>query len=490
MEWGGGGGGGKGSVETNQQQQQVSTPSPPSYPTSLLHLTQPKSHTTSHDRTKQRPHHFKTEEEYNGFLRVAQESIAMGRETLTAVAGQQESLDRAEAVVDSNRYLIDKSARSLRGMSWWGSVKNFFSEEPAAPRPKASSWMTKQQQQQPQQQEEATGRSSIPTSSSISSRNSMAAQWQDQPQGYTQSSSDERQELYSLRHEGNATDARATRSQAGSAPPATLARVAHIQDTYLEKLSKSVDEQRAIGGTLHEALSEQAAQINRLGESSEGLHDRTRAVVRKAARVSRSQGGWGGERPKLHKFIAFRELRTGLFLSVVGEELKLQEPHMTKACQFAAYTCQTALTGLQSVLSRKWLGQHWITGALGVRGTGLGKNEEWEVDWGKPGGAFLLSCSANWGNGGYLMLVPGKEGGRGGGEGRGQDVRLGGYGVEERGKAALFELMDCETYRTTEVVTEIMHKKTPAELAAEEELRNRQGVLGGWRTAALKGSRG
>jgi len=165
---------------------------------------------------------------------------------------------------------------------------------------------------------------------------------------------------------------------------------------------------------------------------------------------------------------------------VVGEEVKLQEPHMIKACQFAAYTCQTALTGLQSVLSRKWLGQHWITGALGVRGTGLGKNEEWEVDWRRPGGAFLLSCSANWGNGGYLMVVPGKEGGR--------EVRLGGYGVEEWGKAVLFELVDCETYRTTEVVTEIMCKKTPAELAAEEEQRKRRGVLGGWGAAAMGGS--
>eukprot|EP00624_Nannochloropsis_granulata_P000777 evm.model.NODE_13262_length_16184_cov_20.672207.1 len=407
----------------------------------------------------------------------------MGRETLTAVAGQQESLDRAEAVVDSNRYMIDKSARTLRGMSWWGSVKNYFSEEPAAPRPKASSWMTKQQKQ-----EEATGRSSTTTSSSSNS-SSTAAQWQDQSQGYIQGSSDERQELYSFRNKGKATDARATRLQEGSAPPASLAHVAHIQDAYLEKLGKSVDEQRAIGGTLHEALTEQAAQINRLGESSDGLHDRTRAVVRNAARVSRSRGGWGGERPKLHKFIAFRELRTGLLLSVVGEELKLQEPHMTKACQFAAYTCQTAITGLQSVLSRKWLGQHWITGALGVRGTGLGKNEEWEVDWGKPGGAFLLSCSANWGNGGYVMVVPGKEGGREGGQGRGQEVRLGGYGVEEMGKAALFELVDCETYRTTEVVTEIIHKKTPAELAAEEEQRKRRGVLGGWGAAGLQGSK-
>jgi hypothetical protein len=56
------------------------------------------------------------------------------------------------------------------------------------------------------------------------------------------------------------------------------------------------------------------------------------------------------------------------------------------------------------------------------------------------------------------------------------DLRLGGYNGEERGKAALFEIVDCENYRTTDVVTEIIQKKTPAELAAEEE-RKRKGSL-------------
>ena len=435
---------------------------------SALPCANPTSHPPALHPTHQQ-RRFKTEEEYNAFLRVAHESVVIGRETLTAVAGQQEALDRAENVVESNRYMIDKSARTLRGMTWWGSVKNYFSEEPVAPRPKTSVWMAKQQQA-----EQGGGG---PQASAGTASAAAGGQWREAPNhgsGRGGNGGDQRQELYA-RSNGNGQgpvaapliDARVARAQAGSATPHSLAEVARIQDEYLDRLGQTVDEQRAIGGTLHEALTEQNVQVDRLGSSSEGLHDKTRAVVRKAARVSRAQGGWGAERPKLHKFVAFRELRTKLFLTVVGEELRLQEPQMVKACQFAAYTCQTNLTGLQSVLSRKWLGQHWITGSLGVRGAGLGKNEEWEVDWRRPAGAFVLSCSANWGNGGYLLVVP-KETGV-------PELRLGGYDVEDRAKAALFEIVDCDTYRTTEVVTEVMVKKTPAELAAEEEARKKKG---------------
>lgn len=45
----------------------------------------------------------------------------------------------------------------------------------------------------------------------------------------------------------------------------------------------------------------------------------------------------------------------------------------------------------------------------------------------------------------------------------------------------LVEWVDCETYRTT------VCKKTPAELAAEEEQKKRRGMLGGWGAAALGG---
>jgi hypothetical protein len=181
-------------------------------------------------------------------------------------------------------------------------------------------------------------------------------------------------------------------------------------------------------------------------------------VIRKASRVS--QSSWG-ERPKLHKFVAFRERKTGRFLTVVGNELRLLEPHLVKSCQFAAYTHQTNVTGLQSVLSRQWLGQNWL-GRLGVRGAGFGKNEEWEVDWRRPSASFLLACSANWGNGGYLMVDHDKGGGGGGGGHElGLPLRLGGYAPEDKAKSALFEIIDCETYCTSDYVNEVLRPLPP-----------------------------
>jgi len=57
----------------------------------------------------------------------------------------KESLHRSSNILDSNQYLVDMSARKLRGMTWWGMIQNAFSSEPVAPPPRgppSSSWGT------------------------------------------------------------------------------------------------------------------------------------------------------------------------------------------------------------------------------------------------------------------------------------------------------------------------------------------------------------
>jgi hypothetical protein len=53
----------------------------------------------------------------------------------------------------------------------------------------------------------------------------------------------------------------------------------------------------------------------------EELHDRTRSVVRKAARLS--QNSWGSK-PKFVANVALREVTSGLFVSVRGDEVSGQ----------------------------------------------------------------------------------------------------------------------------------------------------------------------
>lgn len=57
------------------------------------------------------------------------------------------------------------------------------------------------------------------------------------------------------------------------------------------------------------------------GMRIEELHDRTRSVVRKAARLS--QNSWGSK-PKFVANVALREVTSGLFVSVRGDEVSGQ----------------------------------------------------------------------------------------------------------------------------------------------------------------------
>ncbi|CAM9503605.1 unnamed protein product, partial [Scytosiphon promiscuus] len=67
-------------------------------------------------------------------LRSAYESVEVGRETLERLDDQKERLERSEMVLDSTRYAIERSARVLRGMTFWGKIKNAFTDDPQIPR--------------------------------------------------------------------------------------------------------------------------------------------------------------------------------------------------------------------------------------------------------------------------------------------------------------------------------------------------------------------
>ena len=195
--------------------------------------------------------------------------------------------------MDSNRYMIEKSARTLRGMSWWGSVKNYFSEEPAAPRPRTAVWMARPEAQA------ATGAAAAAASAApVESSGPARGQWAEQREA--PAGDDDRRELFMRRpgSGGPADEARTVRGrQAPSvseqeerqysmiclpvrlteflptpnypmaavfSPAQSLAEVRRMQDDHLESLSQAVDQQLQIGATLRGALAEQTEQIERL----------------------------------------------------------------------------------------------------------------------------------------------------------------------------------------------------------------------------------
>mmetsp|Transcript_102532 Transcript_102532/g.293550 ORF Transcript_102532/g.293550 Transcript_102532/m.293550 type:complete len:267 (+) Transcript_102532:236-1036(+) len=76
----------------------------------------------------------KWERERNQALQEADQALSTGNATMGTLADQQETLDRAELIAESNEYMLAKSRRTLRGMTWSGWVANMVSSEPEAPR--------------------------------------------------------------------------------------------------------------------------------------------------------------------------------------------------------------------------------------------------------------------------------------------------------------------------------------------------------------------
>ena len=65
--------------------------------------------------------------------RAAAEAIALSRSTLEATIGQAEQLEHADDLRQRHTYLVDKSARLIRGMTWSGWFANKFSKDVEPP---------------------------------------------------------------------------------------------------------------------------------------------------------------------------------------------------------------------------------------------------------------------------------------------------------------------------------------------------------------------
>lgn len=75
----------------------------------------------------------KAAEERRQAQKSAVEAKEIGRATLETLAQQKEILERSEAMADENIYLMDKSIRVLKGMTWSGWVANIFSKDVEPP---------------------------------------------------------------------------------------------------------------------------------------------------------------------------------------------------------------------------------------------------------------------------------------------------------------------------------------------------------------------
>ena len=73
-------------------------------------------------------------------LAALDEALQAGAATLQRLEEQGEQLHQTEIVADSNKYLLDRSAREIRGMTWSGWLQNQFTSGPAVPPDGIGTW--------------------------------------------------------------------------------------------------------------------------------------------------------------------------------------------------------------------------------------------------------------------------------------------------------------------------------------------------------------
>ena len=80
----------------------------------------------------------KNHEENLAAQRAAAEAIAISRTTLETTLCQGEQLEHCDALRERHRYIVDKSARIVKGMTWSGWFANVFSKDVQPPPDNAS----------------------------------------------------------------------------------------------------------------------------------------------------------------------------------------------------------------------------------------------------------------------------------------------------------------------------------------------------------------
>ena len=274
------------------------------------------------------------------------EARETGVRTLTTLGEQGEALDRAETVVDSNQYLIDKSGRVIRGMTWWGWVQNNFSSPPAPPKPGRQREVSK----------------------TTPERHSGLYDYDDDV-----------------------------------AKPVTMP--SDDQQTYVEELSRGLEDLMDVGVAIGARVDEQNETAPRLHTKLDRLWESTTHVTRQAGRVNEGYGKRA--KPKLLGHVALRERETRKFLRARGGEVKLSDEVdvLRATCRFASYEKRAHLLGLQSCVSGKYMG---ITfgGSIACTSSSFGRWEEFDLDLDhRPTNTAILCVAANFGSGCWLRLT-------------------------------------------------------------------------------------
>lgn len=302
-------------------------------------------------------------------LRSLNQAKEYGLHAAATLDVQGEQLEQAEFCADSNQYMMDRSARLVRGMTWWGWLTNGFIPEPKPPAPQ-------QRRRQGSPLEDDRRREGSRRRAPISAAG---------PRPIGGGVDDE-----FLRDLDNNMSARQS---------------SHLKEQreYLDEVSQGLDELMEVGGEIGRRVEEQNESVPRLQDKIENLWQSTRHVTRQAGRVMESYATRAT--PKLLGHVALREVTTKRMVRARGDEVSLSDEVdcLRATCRFALYEKRAHLLGLQSPVSKNYVGLTFA-GSIRCSARSFGRTEEFDFELHKSEPTPLLCVAANFGAGCWIRV--------------------------------------------------------------------------------------
>jgi hypothetical protein len=362
--------------------------------------------------------------DYLAAQRAAVEAVEVGRATLQAAGRQGEQLRNADRLADETNYLLERSTRLLKNMTWIGWVQNMLTTETATPivekpvdmadvPPFAKRAAQSIQNYQAnltvlescETQEQRETCLIICNSMYDSAEKELQALKADENNPkVVEHLSNELTKLYQLQKAvlyQHYNLHKKPREEANSAY-GNLAHQTKAQDEHLEIIADNLEELKTMATSLNEEFTFQNKLMSTIEEKGDTLNDKTRSVIRRADRLKQKKS-WVPPKKVFEKWISIQHIKSGRYLSVEsnGNPTLLEAFHPEKSA-FGVWMRDNRIFGLKNKYINRFLGQN-LFGTLVCSSPTFGQREEWEADENWESSRLLIS-SAGWGNGGYVKV--------------------------------------------------------------------------------------
>jgi len=191
------------------------------------------------------------------------------------------------------------------------------------------------------------------------------------------------------------------------------------QEEHLNILASNMNELLHNGSSIAMSLQEQNELLDTLNDGTDELKESTKMVARKAVRVT-YRSMWGLPKSDFKCTVIIQHIPSQKYLTIEphhNNKLTLQPIPHPDASVFEVHERKGGtstnqnddknthkIIGFLNKCSRTWIGHSTFMSSVVCSAKKFGRNEEWELDDGIMHMTKILCVSANWNNGGWLLV--------------------------------------------------------------------------------------